>query len=355
MGAESKLFYIALTALCVLILLAPSPPPAPPQVKAVVATEQVGDDPDDPAIWVHPRNPAQSVILGTNKAQTPQGALVAFGLDGRIRQTIGGLDRPNNVDIEYGMKLAGATVDVAVLTERYRKRLRAFRISSEAGRLEEVSSANGLSVFAGEKDEAGAPMGIALYKRPRDGAIFAMVGRKTGPRVGYIWQYRLEDDAAGRVRAVKVREFGGFSGSGEIEAIAVDDALGFVYYADEGNGIHKWHADPDHPDASREVAHFGRDGFRGDREGIGIYTRRGGGYVICTDQAPANAAWHIFPRTGQPRLLKVILSGADETDGIEVTSAPLGPQFPNGLLVAMNSAGKNFLLFRWEDISKHLR
>ena len=32
---------------------------------------------------------------------------------------------------------------------------------------------------------------------------------------------------------------------GEIEAVAVDDAPGYVYYADEGNGTHKYHADPD--------------------------------------------------------------------------------------------------------------
>ena len=45
-----------------------------------------------------------------------------------------------------------------------------------------------------------------------------------------------------------MRRFGTFSGLGEIEAVAVDDALGYVYYADEGTGIHKWHADPDAPE-----------------------------------------------------------------------------------------------------------
>jgi hypothetical protein len=37
-----------------------------------------------------------------------------------------------------------------------------------------------------------------------------------------------------------------------------------------------------------------------------------------------------------------------------VTSAPLGPDFPDGLLVAMNSSAKNFLFFRWSDISARL-
>jgi len=32
----------------------------------------------------------------------------------------------------------------------------------------------------------------------------------------------------------------------------------------------------------------------------------------------------------------------------------LGAQFPKGMMVAMNSGGRNFLLYRWEDISKLL-
>ena len=42
--------------------------------------------------------------------------------------------------------------------------------------------------------------------------------------------------------------------------------------------------------------------------------------------------------------------GADGTDGLDVSSARLGPDFPNGLVVAMNSGGRNFLLFSWKDV-----
>jgi 3-phytase len=31
-------------------------------------------------------------------------------------------------------------------------------------------------------------MGIALYRRPRDGAVFAIVGRKTGPRQDHLYR-----------------------------------------------------------------------------------------------------------------------------------------------------------------------
>src|SRR2546430_8869431 len=43
---------------------------------------------------------SRSLILGTNKAPAPNGALVVFGLDGKVRQTLAGIDRPNNVDVE---------------------------------------------------------------------------------------------------------------------------------------------------------------------------------------------------------------------------------------------------------------
>lgn len=202
-------------------------------------------------------------------------------------------------------------------------------------------------------------MGVALFKRPADGAVFAIVAPKTGPRDGYLGQYRLALNADGKVEAKFVRYFGAFSGQGEIEAVAVDDELGYVYYADEGDGIHKYHADPGHPFAAQELAHFGRDGFRGDREGIAIYARADGtGYIVCTDQLAGNSEYHVFRREGEPgrphehgRRLKVVRGGADSTDGLEITSAALGPAFPNGLMAAMNSKERNFLLFRWEDVA----
>jgi 3-phytase len=326
----------------------------PLDIRPAYQTQQVASDPDDPAIWIHPKDASRSLILGTNKTPAPSGALVVFGLDGRTRQTLDGIDRPNNVDVEYGLSLGGRSIDIAVLTERLKRRLRVFRINANEGTVADIVP-GGLPMFEGQAGENGAPMGIALYKRPRDGAIFAVVGRKEGPTSGYLWQYRLADDGAGRVKATKVREFGRFSGNGEIEAIAVDDELGHVYYSDEGDGIHKWHADPDHPRAATELAHFGKDGFKGDREGIAIYTLgKGTGYILCTDQLDGNSEYRIFRREGSPgnphdhsEVVSVFRGGADSTDGLEATSAALGTRFPHGLVIAMNGAGRNFLVYDW--------
>jgi 3-phytase len=330
-------------------------------VGAAVATQPVPNDPDDPAIWVHPSDPARSLILGTNKVKAPDGALVVFTLDGTIRQTIGGLDRPNNVDVEYGLRLGDKTIDVAVVTERLKNQLRIFEIAGDGTGLSDVTAPQkNTRVFADRTGEEAAPMGVSLYRRPRDGSIFAIVAPKSGPRQGYLGQYLLQDDGKGRVKATFVRYFGAFSGGdAEIEAVAVDDPLGYVYYADEGDGIHKYSADPEDGDAARELAHFGKTGFRGDREGIAIYERSNGtGYLVCTDQIEGNSEYHLYRREGESgrphdhsKLVKIIRGGADSTDGLEITSRFLGPRFPSGLMAAMNSKGRNFLLYRWEDVA----
>ena len=207
-------------------------------------------------------------------------------------------------------------------------------------------------------------MGVSLFRRKRDGAVFAIVAPKEGPRDGYLWQYLLSDDGHGRVAATFVRRFGTFSATtvrdeNEIEAVAVDDELGYVYYADEADGIHKWHADPDRPDAGRELAHFGKNGFRGDREGIAIYASANGtGYIVCTDQLDQDSEYHVYAREGSSanphdhsREIAVLRGGADATDGLEISSRALGPNLPRGVMIAMNSSAKNFLIFPWQDLS----
>jgi len=155
-------------------------PPAPTDASNAVAvaplraTATVAHDPDDPAIWINRQDPSRSLIVGTVKVAAPDGALAVFGLDGGIRQMITGLDRPNNVDIEYGLPLAGVPTDIAVVTERLGRRLRAFAIPPDGGALREVSSA-GFHVLVGAPGNEGAPMGIGLYRRPSDNSIFAIV------------------------------------------------------------------------------------------------------------------------------------------------------------------------------------
>lgn len=322
----------------------PGARPLPLQPRAV--TERTKHDTDDPAIWINRADPARSLVIGTDK--DTDGALYAFDLQGRVVTRVGDLKRPNNVDLANGLRIGGREVDFVVTTEREMQRLRVFSVPDFR-----PLDRGDLVVFNG--DTQRAPMGIALYRRPRDGAHFAIVGGKSGPAQGYLAQYRLEDDGTGHVKMTFVREFGTYSGKKEIEAIAVDAELGFVYCADEQVGVRKYAADPDAPDAGRELALFGTADFKSDVEGISVYaTGPGRGYLIVSDQQADS--FNVYARegtAGEPhahRLLGRVPVSAVESDGSDVTNVEL-PGYPGGLFAAM-STDRTFHFYAWEDFAR---
>ncbi len=145
------------------------------------------------------------------------------------------------------------------------------------------------------------------------------------------FQYALVSDALG-VRTNLLRKLGAFSGKKEIEAIAIDDELGFVYYSDEGVGIRKYHAEP--RKGNKEIALFGTKHFKDDVEGIAIakFTNTEGFIIVSNQQ---NNSFNIYNRNDNS-FIKEINLGTIETDGCEVVTNPLGKKYPNGLFVSMN-------------------
>ncbi|MBO9727344.1 MAG: phytase [Chitinophaga sp.] len=311
-------------------------------IQPAVVTAPVQFDSDDPAIWVNPVNPAQSLVIGTDKSA--EGALYVFDLQGKIKQVVSGLQRPNNVDIAYGLLLNGKRVDFAVTTERITHKLRFFSLPDM-----QPIDGGGIPVFEGETGKQYRDlMGIAVYTNQK-GEHYAIAGRKTGPQDGtYLWQYLLTDNGAGQVKATLVRKFGQYSGKKEIEAIAVDNEAGYVYYSDEQHGVRQYYADPEK--GNEELAFFGTTGFTEDHEGISIYkTRAKKGYLLVSDQG-ANK-FHIFSREGtHHKLLKVVTVAASHSDGSDAVSVPLNDTFRHGLFVVM-SDDKTFHYYRWEDIA----
>lgn len=299
-------------------------------------TERLPHDTDDPAIWIDSVNLEQSLILGTDK--DANGGLYVFDLFGKIdtQRSVTGLQRPNNVDVEYGLLLGGKKTDIAVVTERLTHKLRVYSLPDFR-----AIDQGGIEVFEGEtKDGYKDLMGIALY-RDLSGNVYAIVGRKSGPQDGtYLWQYRLEDNGRGAVSARLVRKFGKYSGRNEIESIMVDDRLGYVYYSDEGVGVRKYFADS--AKGNEELALFGKEGFSVDHEGISLYeTSDSTGFILVSDQG--SNRFHIFPREGvagnkhmHPDI-RVVQVRAQESDGSEITSLPMGAAYPRGLFVVMST------------------
>ncbi len=320
----------------------------PNAVKPLYVTDPVKHDTDDPAVWVNPDNPAESLVLGTDKDE--DGALYVYDLKGKIIEdkVIRDLKRPNNVDVAYGLSLGEKKVDIAVLTERFTHKLRIYSLPD----MKAIDN-GGLAMFEGETGEEYRDlMGIALYTNEA-GEIYAIVGRKAGPTDGsYLWQYLLEDDGNGDVKATLVRKFGEFSGKKEIEAIAVDNELGYIYYSDEQYGVRKYYADPDN--GNEELALFATEGYKEDNEGISFYkTSDTTGYILVSDQSANH--FKVYKREGgatphNHEQLASIPVSTNNSDGSETISIPLNDDFKHGLFVAM-SDDKTFHYYRWEDIA----
>ena len=321
-------------------------------IRETIATQPVNTDPDDPAIWIHPKQPELSLLFGTDKAERI-GRLYVFDMNGTVLQHIDNADRPNNVDVEYGFQINSTySIDLVVLTERQQKRLRIFQVKMMTRRVEELIGGR-TSVFTDSTGDEAAPMGIGLYKRMENEKMYAIVSRKSGPSGRYLGQYELVWNGQS-IDLELIRYFGDFQGT-EIESIVVDDQLGYVYYSDEEYGIRKYNVDP-------MTNYTGQIGFInttkiwiGDSEGLAIYsTSDRNGYLIIVDQIPNGSIFHLYERQGNNSFVRSIRTRADSTDGIDVTSASLNENFPNGLLIVMNEIDKNFLMYDWRLIENKL-
>ena len=99
-----------------------------------------------------------------------------------------------------------------------------------------------------------------------------------------------------------------------------------------------------------------------DVEGLAIaYGADGKGYLLVSSQG--NYSYVVYRREGNNEFVKRFrvgdgsgIDGAEETDGIDVTTANLGPAFPQGVFVAQDGfndkGNQNFKLVPLQAILK---
>lgn len=321
-------------------------PSADFDVTAAVETKPVpsGDDAaDDPAIWVHPTAPQKSRIIGTDK----QSGIVVYDLAGNQVQ-FDEVGRPNNVDVRYGFSLGGAAVDIAATENRTDNKIVVYTIDAETGELTRADD--------GQIQASREVYGFGLYHSRGTGKYYAFVGSKAG----VVEQFELMDDGNGKVAGKSVRTI---PVGGQVEGIVADDVLGFVYIGEEEKGLWKFPAEPDQPAEGKLVSVIGPDQpiRKPDLEGVTIYySTEETGYIICSSQGMNE--YVVLKREGENEhvcTFRIVdgetIDGAQETDGLDVTSAPLGPRFPKGIFVVqdgMNGESKqNFKVVPWQRIA----
>ncbi|MFI6302683.1 phytase [Amycolatopsis thailandensis] len=368
---------IALVPLLAASLLAGVPAEATQNPSPVAQTrafvDDAGADPanadaDDPAIWVHPKNPSASVVLGTLK----EGGLAAFDLKARQLQHLavpaGG--RFNNVDV---------VGDLAVVSDRGRDRVRVYRIDpagAAAGSrvLRDVTDPSAAPVFSAsesEVDEQRTAYGLTAGRDPRTGARWVAVTRRHETRVALL---RLVDKPDGTVGTTPIgtidlpSEFRlpngkTWSPCGEpderpqLEGSVLDVEHRVLHTAQEDVGIWRIPVD-DHgfgrPELIDKVRSFGAPqrfdevteecvadgpdpGFGGkwlvaDAEGLALAD----GKLLASSQG--DSRFVVYDRAGIPRRDFRIVAGrgtdsVEHSDGAAITTRPLGPLYPHGLLV----------------------
>lgn len=289
---------------------------------------------DDPAIWVHPSDPALSLVIGTDK--NTSGGLRVFDLQGVQLQFVAG-GRHNNVDVRYGFLLQGNAVDLVAACDRNTDQIDLYtidpatRVLTPAGNIQ-----TGIDVY-----------GCAMYHSRPTGRYYGLVS--SGARVE---QWELVARSDGTVGGTLVRTY---ATSHVIEGMVADDELGFLYLAEESTGIYKYDAEPGRPNTRLATVDVVGSSTQlvADVEGLTLYYRRDGrGYLIVSSQG--NDRYIVYRREGSNEYLGTFaVAGASDTDGIDVSNMALGALYPEGMFVVQNH-DTDFRMARWQDVATAL-
>lgn len=328
--------------------------PRPNVVRPVLETEVIptwGDSADDPAIWVHPDDPAQSLVIGTGK----KSGLYVFDLDGSTLQVLED-GRLNNVDVRDGFRLAGKDVPIVAASNRSNDGIAVYAIDVTNRRLADVADGVIPTGFAD-------PYGLCQYRSPRSGEHYVFVNDADS---GLVRQWRLFDNGHGRVTAEPLRDIPVGS---QAEGCVADDVHAILYVAEEDVGLWKYSAEPDGGTARTSIDTTDDAGrLTDDVEGIALYDAGdGSGYLVVSNQGANNYA--VYRREGDNDFVGIFhvvanaqvgIDGASETDGLDVSSANLGGPFSKGLLVVQDGRNiapeerQNFKYVAWRDIADAL-
>jgi 3-phytase len=202
-----------------------------------------------------------------------------------------------------------------------------------------------------------------MYRSASSGEYYVFVNEGGD---GTFRQWRLFDNGEGKVTVEQVREFAVGS---QAEGCVADDELGTLYIAEEGHGLWKYSAEPEGGADRVLIDSTGDDGrLTDDVEGVALWIgAEGRGYLVASNQGADNYA--VYRREGDNEwvgFFHVIadpglgIDGASETDGLDVTSAPLGERYPAGLLVVQDGRNiapeerQNFKFVSWQDVAQVL-
>jgi myo-inositol-hexaphosphate 3-phosphohydrolase len=265
-------------------------------------------------------------------------------MQGHVVDQIASNAAMNNVDVRYGFNLGGQTVDIVAATNRNTKKVDFYKIDPVTHKLAAIGS-----VATGMGDVYGFSLGQV------GGKTYGFVTSKDGT----VRQFEF-NGSSGSVTGTVVRDI---KLSSVAEGVTVDDDNGQVYIAQENTGIWQYGVNPSSGQTRTQVDKVGSHGLTADLEGLALFDAPDGtGYLLASSQG--NSTYAVYERAGSHKYLGSFkigdngaIDGTSTTDGIEVTSANLGPGFEQGALIVhdgSNSGGttSNFKVVAWSEIAK---
>ncbi len=310
--------------------------PAVP-VYASAETEPVGtsneDAADDPAIWRNAENPAESLVVATDK----KGGLYVYGLDGAVR-SFHPQPSLNNVDL-VEIPGEGIIVFASDRSDLVNGKIALFRLDPESAELEPLGS-----VSAG----SGEAYGICGYVRAGDMIVY------TAPKEGKISEWRVSlapVPSATLLRSMTVPS--------QPEGCAIDPRNDTLYIGEEAGGIWRF---PSGSAVGTIVAPVDNKHLVADLEGLALVPDgESGGWLYASSQGDNTYMRYSIPEmtpAGRFRIAKREFGSTEETDGIEAKRGDFGPSFPKGLFIAQDGqnteAAQNFKFVRLDEIEAAL-
>ncbi|MDX9905473.1 MAG: phytase [Bacteroidales bacterium] len=325
-----------------------------PSVTANMETTPVAsadDAADDPAIWINQADPAKSLLICSNK----QSGIVVYDLTGNLIKDYP-VGKINNVDVRQGIYLNDTTtIDVAAGSNRTDNTITVMGINPD-GSLYDATAGKIQSEF----EEV---YGFCLYHDLKEKKLYAIVNDK----LGMVEQWHLFANDSSKIEGKLVRKFR--AGNSQLEGCVGDDELGFLYVGEEDFGIWKFAAHPDSVPKGTIVDDLSNKALKDDIEGMSIYYKNNGtGYLVVSSQG--NHSFAVYRREGKNEYIASFsvadgekIDGVSETDGIDVTSVALGPDYPSGIFVAQDGynydgstlVNQNFKVVNWEKIADPLK
>lgn len=317
------------------------------QVTSVCETtpvESPDDGADDPCIWVPDHNVAGTIIVGTDK----KFGLETYNLSGQKLNRFG-FGNINNVDINpnfFAPNEAGVRHNALVIgTNRSTHSIDFFSLN-ETGSLQLIHR----EIIS---SEMGDLYGLCTFSVSE--AHYFVASDKDG-RILRV-NYSPSDNGS-----VVINNSDTFSLSSTVEGLVADPEHQTLYIAEEDIGIWAYPLTEDIERDARLILSTDADLIVADIEGLTLYDKgQGTGYLLCSIQG-ANS-YGVLDRESLKLLgvFKIVptdgIDGAEETDGIDVTSQSL-PGFPKGIFIVQDGFNghekQNFKFVNWADIEIHL-